>query len=106
MNPVTDLDYAKHHCQTCGRGYRHRENLLHSMVIPWLNFDDDGNGQFRCKDCGRGYRWRESLLRHMRVECGKEAQFQCPFCPLRTKHKHSLLRHVRKHLGNNLPAQL
>ncbi|KAJ9596784.1 hypothetical protein L9F63_012165 [Diploptera punctata] len=96
---------AIHRCEKCGRGYRHRENLLHA-VLPWFSFDDDGNGQHRCKVCGRGYRWRESLLRHMRVECGKEAQFQCPFCPLKTKHKHSLVRHVRKHLSSNLPAQM
>ena len=61
LTPVKVMIGALHRCETCGRGYRHRENLLRHIRV-----ECGKEAQFYCMYCKYKTKHKNNLLRHLR----------------------------------------
>lgn len=62
LAPVREWnEFCMHRCEKCGRGYRHRENLLRHIRV-----ECGKEAQFHCIYCKYETKHKNNLLRHLR----------------------------------------
>lgn len=90
---------TEHLCETCGRHFSNKNNLLthtHMHLMP-----TDRRKYFQCYICKATFSYKKSLLYHMPAHCGKPTKYRCNVCRLPFSRLDSLNRHKLIHSQTN-----